>query len=69
MLPVHAQFATRLRSVAGLMRSGIHKESHATLVGVAAKAIDDLATRYSSVRAERDALQTELNALRDAWRP
>jgi len=68
-LPIHAQFARRLRAVAERMRVGIHTNSDPMLMCAAAKAIDDLAAKYTAVCAERDVTRAELKANRDGWLP
>jgi len=69
MLRVHAAFTHRLRLVAARMAVGIHSPTNAMMVSLAAKAIDDLAAKYSDVRAERDAARAELKANCDGWLP
>jgi len=67
MLRVHALFCRRLRIVSDRMRVGIHTNTDPMLMHAAAKAIDDLAAKYSDVRAERDVLRAELKAISDGW--
>jgi len=69
MLRVHHQFSRRLRIVADRMRVGIHTNSDPMLMCAAAKAIDDLAAKYTVVCTERDAARAELRANRDGWLP